>query len=107
MILYSIISHAKNHNLSSKEIPSSGSKEEEFQFDRTSFDDLARMEHNRYCAERWIAGWKYGPIKDYTKKENDTLILYDNLDWKETEKDVWAAKQMKKTLGMLNLELKK
>ena len=27
--LYSIISHAKNHNLSSKEIPSSGSKEED------------------------------------------------------------------------------
>jgi len=42
-------------------------------------DILSRMEHKRYCAERWIAGWKYGDKKSEEKKLNPSLVCWDEL----------------------------
>lgn len=57
-----------------------------------SFDDpqkklMAKMEHERWCAERWLDGWKYGKKKDRKRKISDCLLPWEKLTPKQREKD--------------------
>lgn len=49
---------------------------------------LSRIEHDRWCAEKYADGWTYanGP-KNNAKKQNPCLIPYDNLPDNEKLKD--------------------
>jgi hypothetical protein len=40
---------------------------------------LARMEHARWNAERWIAGWRYGTPSDKTRRINENLVSWEEL----------------------------
>lgn len=46
---------------------------------------LAELEHRRWCAERRLNGWQYGPKRDNTRKIHPSLTSYERLP--ETEKD--------------------
>ena len=48
---------------------------------------LGRMEHSRWCAERWLAGWRRGPEKDVVKKLHPLLIPWNELPPQEQKKD--------------------
>lgn len=48
---------------------------------------LARMEHARWCAERYLAGWRHGVTTDRANKINRCLIEFDNLPVGEEKKD--------------------
>jgi TrkA-N domain/RyR domain len=49
---------------------------------------LSRMEHFRFCAERFLAGWRYDPKpKDSVRKTNPTLAPWEDLPEAEREKD--------------------
>ena len=52
------------------------------------FDILSRIEHDRWCAEKYADGWTYadGP-KNNAKKQNPCLMPYDNLPDDEKLKD--------------------
>ncbi|MTV48852.1 hypothetical protein GJ688_07635 [Heliobacillus mobilis] len=41
---------------------------------------LARMEHQRWTAEKLLSGWTYGPKRDDGKKKNPNLVDWDRLD---------------------------
>jgi hypothetical protein len=50
----------------------------------TAFSDaevkvLAPMEHARWNAERWIAGWTYAPEKSVERRENPNLVPWGQL----------------------------
>lgn len=47
---------------------------------------LAKMEHNRWMAERLMAGWQYGPRSDELRKR-ESLLDWDELPIAEQEKD--------------------
>jgi hypothetical protein len=54
-------------------------------FPTTFTDDqflvLARMEHARWCAERWLAGWTYAPPpKNKELRTSPYLVPWDHLD---------------------------
>jgi hypothetical protein len=49
-------------------------------------DALARMEHNRYVAERLLEGWRYGPRSD-TEKLRESLCAWEHLPESEQAKD--------------------
>jgi len=53
-----------------------------------TFESLARVEHDRWCAHRWLAGWIAGPREDSLKIHND-LIPYEKLsdETKEYDRD--------------------
>jgi voltage-gated potassium channel Kch len=54
-----------------------------------TLESLARVEHDRWCAHHWLAGWKVGPREDSLKIHND-LIPYDGLseDTKNYDREV-------------------
>jgi hypothetical protein len=53
---------------------------------REARDALARMEHNRYVAERLLDGWRYGPRSD-TEKLRESLCAWEHLPPSEQKKD--------------------
>lgn len=40
---------------------------------------LSRMEHSRWCAERLLAGWTAGPVKDAARKVTNYLVEWEAL----------------------------
>lgn len=41
---------------------------------------LARMEHNRWWADRALDGWTYGPVRDDARKRHPQMVRYEELD---------------------------
>jgi RyR domain len=48
---------------------------------------LAQMEHRRWCAERWLAGWEHGPETIRAKKISKDLVEWGDLTPEEQKKD--------------------
>jgi Trk K+ transport system NAD-binding subunit len=48
-------------------------------FDESQVEFLGRMEHARWCAERWLAGWTYGPVKDRDRRISPHLVPWEQV----------------------------
>jgi len=48
---------------------------------------LAKMEHARWCPEKWVDGWVYGPKRDDARKVQPLLKAWDDLADKEKRID--------------------
>lgn len=44
--------------------------------------------HESWFAQKVADGWKYGPVKDATKKEHPCMVPYDQLPAEQRAKDV-------------------
>ena len=49
---------------------------------------LAKMEHVRWCAERWLDGWEFGPVRDPAKRISDSLVQWDKLPIDRQKRDI-------------------
>jgi hypothetical protein len=50
-------------------------------FDESQVETLGRMEHARWCAERWLAGWTYAPgEKNVALRTSPHLVPWEQLD---------------------------
>ena len=38
------------------------------------------MEHKRWCAERWLAGWQLGKERNNVKKIHNAIVTWEKLD---------------------------
>ncbi|MHC1769483.1 MAG: NAD-binding protein [Verrucomicrobiia bacterium] len=63
------------------------------QFSPTEIGLLAQLEHSRWNAERWLAGWRYGTPSDKNNRVSENLAHWDDLhhsiqnyDWQAVEK---------------------
>ena len=54
---------------------------------------LSRWEHARFCIERFLDGWIYGPTNNKELLENSTLIPFDRLLEGEKNKDAAITSQ--------------
>jgi hypothetical protein len=43
--------------------------------------------HETWLAEKWQAGWTYGPVKDAEKKEHPCMVPYEELPAEQRLKD--------------------
>jgi hypothetical protein len=43
--------------------------------------------HDSWLAEKKVAGWKYGPVKDPEKKEHPCFVPYEDLPEEQKRKD--------------------
>jgi voltage-gated potassium channel Kch len=56
-------------------------------FEEPEIELLAKMEHARWCAERFLDGWTLGDTTDREKKVNRCLVPWAQLPDEEKEKD--------------------
>jgi hypothetical protein len=63
-------------------------------------ESLARIEHERWAAHLWLAGWKHGP-RDDSQKLHDNLVPYDELDEETKDYDRNACRLLGKYLPTL------
>jgi hypothetical protein len=71
-----------------------------FEFTPLEVEHLARMEHERWVAERTAQGWRYasGP-KNYAEKTSPDLLPWDELPESSREKDRNAIKVIPQILA--------
>jgi voltage-gated potassium channel Kch len=75
------------------------------EFTQEELDILAPVEHARWCAERYIDGWKYAPgEKDLVKKTNRCLVDWSDreLKMKDRDKDYDAVKNIPNLLKQID-----
>jgi voltage-gated potassium channel Kch len=58
-----------------------------FVFTDDQVEELARLEHQRWCAERRQAGWQYGPIRDEASRTHPSMKDWSLLSELERQKD--------------------
>jgi len=47
-----------------------------------------KASHENWLAEKWAAGWKYGPVKDPAAKEHPCFVPFDQLPPEQQLKNV-------------------
>lgn len=50
-------------------------------------ETMARVEHMRWCWEKRLNGWIFGPVRDDKKKTHPSLVPYEELSESEKRKD--------------------
>lgn len=58
-----------------------------FKFTHEEIELLSRMEHLRWCADRWLSGWTLGKVKDHQRKNHPNLVSWEELLEADREKD--------------------
>ncbi len=60
---------------------------ERFEFSADEIEGMARMEHERWCAERRGQGYRWGEVRDDRRKTHPDLVGWDELSEEGREKD--------------------
>jgi Trk K+ transport system NAD-binding subunit len=66
---------------------------------------LARREHERWFAERFAAGWRYGPERDNEQRLNPLLVAWDDLPAVAQDDGREAARRIPAVLATAGLEV--
>ncbi|MEK6260734.1 MAG: RyR domain-containing protein [Planctomycetota bacterium] len=59
---------------------------------------MAKMEHERWCAERWLGGWKFGSETNKKLKISKDLVPWERLLPEEEQKDFEQIKALPEIL---------
>ncbi|MCI0653232.1 MAG: hypothetical protein L0Y39_01960, partial [Methylococcaceae bacterium] len=78
-----------------------------FVFYPREVEKLARIEHDRWSADRYLNGWKYGPVRDNPKKIHPELIPYDKLSEDMKDLDRYTVRLMPALLGRKGLAIRR
>lgn len=62
---------------------------------------LARMEHARWCARHWLAGWSYGPVRDDAERTHPCLVPWDQLSEPFRDNDRDAVRTIPELLELV------
>ncbi|MBI3270966.1 MAG: NAD-binding protein [Planctomycetes bacterium] len=77
--------------------------EPDFRFSPAEVELLARVEHARWCAWRYLEGWTYGPTRDDARKLHDCLVPYDELSEGMKQFDRDAVEEVPRYLQVVGL----
>lgn len=58
-----------------------------FAFPADEVEDLARVEHDRWCNDLLAQGWRRGPVKDAARKIHNKLVPWSELTEDDRDKD--------------------
>lgn len=59
--------------------------------------------HESWAAQKFAAGWKYGPVKDEKKKEHPCLLPFEDLPREQQAKDFLFKAVVDSLKGFLNI----
>jgi hypothetical protein len=62
---------------------------------------MSQMEHARWCAEKWLTGWKYDDKRNDDKKLHHDLLHFDELSKDTQQKDTDTVDSMTDWLNIL------
>jgi hypothetical protein len=68
---------------------------------------MARMEHGRYNAERLLAGWRWGEVRDPHGKTNPYLISWDELPEEVRKIDRQTVRKIPEFLAAVGLRVRR
>jgi ppGpp synthetase/RelA/SpoT-type nucleotidyltranferase len=68
-------------------------------------DEMAELEHARWCVERSLDGWQYGPVKDVDNKINPSLVAWDKLSAEIKAYDEEAVYHFQEILNKAGFEI--
>ncbi len=80
---------------------------EEIRMTEEDAQRLARMEKERWTADRRLDGWVYGETRDDARKVHNLLIPWEKLPENEKRKDVDSVRLMKKLVKTSDLKIYK
>jgi hypothetical protein len=60
-------------------VPLDQAQGQTFAFAPLEVERLAEVEHRRWAADRYLAGWTYAPVRDNTRRHHPQLIPYEDL----------------------------
>jgi len=69
------------------------------------FEKMAEMEHQRFVAEKLLAGWSPGDKKDYDKKTRPDLVEWENLPEELKDTDRRAVRAIPDLLAQAGFEI--
>jgi hypothetical protein len=72
-------------------------------FNKDVLEQLARLEHMRWTAERRLAWWSFGAIRDNALRRHPLLVPYDALQEDEKEKDRQTVRDIPEVLRRAGL----
>jgi hypothetical protein len=72
-------------------------------FDKELLEQMARLEHLRWTAERRLAWWSFGAIRDNALRRHPLLVPYDALEEEEKEKDRQTVRDIPEVLRRAGL----
>jgi ppGpp synthetase/RelA/SpoT-type nucleotidyltranferase len=84
-----------------RSLPAGGKSD--FQFMTAEVEKLAEMEHGRFNAERLLAGWRWGPEKDVSRKISPYLVSWQRLPEGVREWDRSAVRRIPELLAKVDL----
>ncbi len=73
----------------------------------SEYEKLVVLEHARWTAERLLNGWRYGPVKDISKKLNPCLVPWDELDSKAKQRQYIQVENIPILLARIGYEVHK
>lgn len=76
------------------------------EFTRAEVELMAEMEHRRWNAERWLAGWRYGTPTDKPRRINANLVDWASLDHSIQEYDREAVRDIPELAALLDPPMK-
>jgi hypothetical protein len=65
---------------------------EVFAFTPLEVERLAVIEHQRWAADRWLAGWTYAPVRDNARRHHPQLVPYEDLSEPMKDLDRYAVR---------------
>jgi hypothetical protein len=77
----------KLHTIGCVLVPMHGVAATSFEFTPDEIEALARMEHDRWVAERLQSGWQFGPVRDVRAKRSPYLVPWEQLSEKIRDLD--------------------
>jgi hypothetical protein len=78
-----------------------------FAFREDEIEIMSRMEHARWCAERFISGWQYGPVRKDATFEHPSLVPWEQLSESEREKDRQAVRAIPAILQSAGYDIRR
>ncbi len=79
----------------------------DFTFSDEEVERLARLEHWRWCMDRWLDGWTYGPQKKVELLKHDQLKPYEELNENQKNLDRQPIRNLPKLLALSNFAVRR
>lgn len=95
---YDVVPAGPGKLLSTKDPPLPADYEEKV-------EAMAELEHGRFCAERLVDGWRYGPEKDLERRINSTIVPWSKLSDGIKKYDFDAVRNFPRWLAAAGLKI--